>query len=73
MFLNLCGFETKYIDVEPKHNLNHQEGKDKKRDFKEKTRQETKKEKRLMKENFVIEYFDVVLFMKQKQRRKKKN
>ena len=24
-----------------------------------------------MKENFVIEYFDVVLFMKQKQRRKK--
>ena len=31
-----------------------------------------KKEKRLMKENFVIEYFDVVLFMKQKQRRKKR-
>ena len=25
-----------------------------------------------MKENFVIEYFDVVLFMKQKQRRKKR-
>ena len=31
-----------------------------------------KKEKILMKENFVIEYFDVVLFMKQKQRRKKR-
>ena len=25
-----------------------------------------------MKENFVIEYFDVVLFMKQKQRRRKR-
>ena len=43
------------------------------RHFKEKTRQETKKrERRLIKENFVIEYFDVVLFMKQKQRRKKR-
>ena len=26
-----------------------------------------------MKDNFMIEYFDVVLFMKQKQRRKKRN
>ena len=43
-----------------------------KRDFKEKTRQQTKKEKILMKKNFVIEYVDVVLFMKQKQRRKKR-
>ena len=43
-----------------------------KKDFEEKTRQETKIEKILMKENFVIEYFDVVLIMKQKQRRKKR-
>ena len=41
--------------------------------LKEKRREETNKnEKGLMNENFVIEYFDVVLFMKQKQRRKKK-
>ena len=38
-----------------------------------KRREESNKnEKGLMKKNFVIEYFDVVLFMKQKQRRKKK-
>ena len=42
-----------------------------KRDLKEKTRQETKKEKGLMKKNILIEYFDVVLLIKQKQRRKK--
>ena len=42
-------------------------------DLKEKRREETNKnEKGLMKQNFVIEYFDVVLFMKQKQRRNKK-
>ena len=41
--------------------------------LKEKRREETNKnEKGLMNKNFVIEYFDVVLFMKQKQRRKKK-
>ena len=49
-------FETKNNDVEQKHNLKSAKNKDKtKRDFKEKRRQETKKEKRLMKENFVIE------------------
>ena len=36
------------------------------------TRQETKKEKILMKKNVAIESFDVVPFMKQKQRRKKR-
>ena len=41
--------------------------------LKEKRREETNKnEKGLMNKNFVIEYFDFVLFIKQKQRRKKK-
>ena len=65
--------ETKNNDVEQKHNLKSAKKiKIRQRDFKEKRRQETKEEKRLMKENFVIEYFDVVLFLKQKQRRKKR-
>ena len=57
-----------------KHNLKSGEKKTniRERDLKEKTRQETKKEKRFMKKNFVIEYFDVVLFMKQKQRKMKR-
>ena len=63
-------FETKNIDVEQKHNLKITKNKDKKRDFKEKTRQE--KKKGLMKNNFVIEYFDVVLFMKQSKEQKQK-
>ena len=42
-------------------------------DLKEKRREETNKnEKGVMNNNFVIEYFDVVPFMKQKQRRSKK-
>ena len=52
--------------------LNQQKTKIRKKDFNEKRRQETKKQKRLMKENFGIEESDVVLFMKQKQRRKKR-
>ena len=52
--------------------LSQQITKIRKKDFKEKRRQETKKQKRLMKENFGIEEFDAVLFMKQKQRRKKR-
>ena len=41
-------------------------------DFKEKTRQKTKNDKGMMKENFAIDSFDVVPFMKQKQRTQKK-
>ena len=42
-------------------------------DLKEKRREETNQnEKGLMNKNFVIEYFDVVLVMKQKQRRNQK-
>ena len=56
-----------------KHNLKSGKIKDmKKVSIQRETRQETKKEKLLMKGNFAIEYFDVVLFMKQKQRRKKR-
>ena len=39
---------------------------------KKEERKPTKNEKGLMKKNFLIEYFDVVLFKKQKHRRKKK-
>ena len=49
-----------------------QKTKTRKKDVPEKRRQETKKQKRLMKENFGIEEFDVVVFMNQKQRRKKR-
>ena len=52
--------------------LSQQKTKIRKMDVKEKRRQETKTQKILMKENFGIEEFDVVLFMRQKQRRKKR-
>ena len=51
------------------HILKSGKTKIRKRDFKEITRQETNR--RIDEKNFVIEYFDVVLFMKQNQRRKK--
>ena len=60
------------LDVWTKTQLKIRKTKIGKKDFEEQTRQETKIEKILMKENFVIEYFDVVLIMKQKQRRKKR-
>ena len=53
-------------------NLSQQKTKIRKKDVPEKRREETKKQKRLMKEKFGIEEFDVVLFTKQKQRRKKR-
>ena len=55
-----------------KHNQNQENTKIRKRDFKEKTRQETKQLHRIDKKKkniFAIESFDVVIFMKQKQRR----
>ena len=73
VFFQLGFLKPKNNDVQQKHNFKSAtKNKDKKKGFKEKRRQETKKEKILMKENFVIEYSDVVLFMKQKQRRKKR-
>ena len=56
-----------------KHNLKSGNSKDTKKGFERQTRQETReKEKILMKKKCAIEYFDVVPFMKQKQRRKKR-
>ena len=55
-----------------KQNLKSGKNKDKEREFVRKKEETNKNEKGLMKKNFVIECFDVVLFMKQKQRRKKK-
>ena len=55
-----------------KHNLKSGKSKDKRKGFQRDNKTGNKKEKGLMKTNFVIEQFDVVLFMKQKQRRKKK-
>ena len=63
-------FETKNIDVEQKHNLSGNI-KDKKKGFETKCRKPTK-EKRLMKKNIAIEYFDVVPFMKQKKKEKER-
>ena len=65
-------FETNNINVEQKHNSKSgKKAKIRERNFKEKTRQETQKEKGVMKKHFAIQYFDVVPFMKQKQRRQK--
>ena len=71
-FLSIMLFADQPLDVWTKTQLKIRKTKIGKKDFEEKTRQETKIEKILMKENFVIEYFDVVLFMKQKEERKGK-
>ena len=71
-FLSIMLFADQPLDVCTKTQLKIRKTKIGKKDFEEKTRQETKIKKIWMKENFVIEYFDVVLFMKQKQRRKKR-
>ena len=52
-----------------KHNLKSGNSKDKRKGFETKTRKKPKQEKGFQGKN-AIEYFDVVLFMKQKQRRK---
>ena len=69
----MCDFlKLKTFMFNKKHNLKSGKAKIRKRDFKEKTRQETpQKRKDWWQTSFVIEYFDVVLFMKQKQVRKK--
>ena len=66
-------FETKNKDVEQKHTFKSaKKTKRRKRDFKEKRRQETKKKKYWWRKTLYINLSDVVLFMKQKQRRKKR-
>ena len=72
-FLNLP-FLRRTLMLNRKQNLKAgKKTKMRKGDLKEKRREETKEqEKLLMNKNFAIECFDVVLFMKQKQRRNKK-
>ena len=63
--------EIKNLDVEQKHNLKSGNSKDKRKGFETKNKKETKKRERIS-GKIAIEYFDVVLFMKQKQRRKER-
>ena len=53
-----------------KHNLKSGNSKDKRKGFETKNKKETKTRERISGKKIAIEYFDVVLFMKQKQRRK---
>ena len=55
-----------------KHNLKSGNSKDKRKGFATKNKKETKKRERISGKKNAIEYFDVVLFMKQKQRRKER-
>ena len=50
-----------------KHNLKSGKSKDKKRDLKQKSKTGNQKKENLFQEKIAIEYFDVFLFMKQKQ------
>ena len=72
VFRKLVSFETQNIDVEQKHNLKSGKIKDEKGfEWQHKTGN-PKKEKGLMKTKCVVEYFDVVPFMKQKAKNKEK-
>ena len=55
-----------------KHNLKSGNSKDKKKGLERNKREDTPKKENIDEENFAIEYFNVVPFMKQKQRRKKR-
>ena len=55
-----------------KHNLKSGKSKDKKKGFQTENNTENPKKEKILQEKIAIEYFDVVLFMKQKQRRKGK-
>ena len=71
VFLNLGFLKPKTMMLNNKHNSKSGNKKDQKRDLKEKTRQETKKENTFIEnKEIAISYVHVVLFMKQKQRRK---
>ena len=61
----------KNLEVEQKTNLKSGKSKDKKKEIETKKGRKLKKEKILMKNKLAIVYFDVVPFMKEKQRRKK--
>ena len=71
LFFKLCVWKSKTLMLNKKHNLKSGNSKDKRKGFETKNKKETKKRERISGKN-AIEYFDVVLFMKQKQRRKER-
>ena len=73
VFFKVVCFETKSIHVEQKHNFKiSKNNKDKRRDLNEKARQETKEKEKTLMKTIAITCFDVIPFMKQKQRRNKR-
>ena len=72
VFFKLSVLKPKTLMLNKKHNLKWGNSKDKKKELETKKRQETKKRENISeKKKLAIEYFDVVPFMKEKQRRKK--
>ena len=71
-FFKLSVLKPKTLMLNKKHNLKWGNSKDKKKELERKKDRKPKKEKLLMKKKLAIEFFDVVPFMKEKQRRKKK-
>ena len=71
-FFNLGFLKPKTMMLNKNITVNQQKNKDKKKGFQREKKTGNQKRQKLMKENFVIAYFDVVLLMKQKQRRKKR-
>ena len=57
----LVFFETQNIDVEQKHNLKSGKSKVKKKGFQRENKTGNKKWERIDENNFVMEYFDVVM------------
>ena len=71
MFFKLSVLKPKTLMLNKKHNLKSANSKDKKKEL-ERKKTGNQKDKLLMKKKLAIEFFDVVPFMKEKQRRKKK-
>ena len=71
VFFKLSVLKPKTLMLNKKHNLKWGNSKDKKKELETKKGRKLKKEKRFQKKKLAIEYFDVVPFMKEKQRRKK--
>ena len=72
MFFNLCFWNQKHWCWTKNITAYQEKTKVRKRDLKEKTRQETKKDTGLMKKNFAVESFDVVSFHETKAKKTEK-
>ena len=70
-FFKLSVLNAKTLMLNKKHNLKWGNSKDKIKELERKKDRKPNKEKILMKKKLAIEFFDVVPFMKEKQRRKK--